>query len=140
MTTERQAVLTPSWRRTQRVLIIDDDSAYREVLHALFMDWQWDVFEASSGREALDVLERHATNLVLLDVTSQGVNSAEVLAAILARHQDVRLIVMGAVMTETLREDWRSRGAMEALAKPVNPQTLSALLIACAPPSGFADS
>lgn len=49
MTIQRQAVLGPTWRRTQRVLIIDDDSVYRATLTGLFTNWQWDVFEASDA-------------------------------------------------------------------------------------------
>jgi len=140
MTTQRQAVSGHAWRRTQRVLIIDDDAAYRALLANMFTDWQWDVFAASSGREALDTLERHAINLVLLDAASQGMAGADVLAAIQVRPHDLRIIVMGTVMTEKLRIDWRNRGAMDCLVKPIEPRTLSALLVAFAPPSGFADS
>lgn len=140
MTTQRQAALGSTWRRTQRVLIIDDDSVYRATLTGLFTNWQWDVSEASSGREALDILERRAINLVLLDAASQGMDCADVFTAIQARLHELRVIVMGVVMPEKLRSDWRSRGAMECLTKPVEPRTLSALLMACAPPSGFADS
>ncbi|MDO9119074.1 MAG: response regulator [Nitrospira sp.] len=140
MTTQRQAGPGDTWRRTPRVLIIDDDAGYRALLADMFADWQWDVFEASSGREALDTLERHAINLVLLDAASQGMACADVLAAIRVRPHDLRIIVMGTVMTEKLRIDWRSRGAMDCLVKPIEPRTLSALLVAFAPPSGFADS
>ncbi len=140
MTTQRQVVSGQTWRRTQRVLIIDDDSAYRAILAGLFTNWQWDVFESSSGREALDILERHAINLVLLDAASQGVDGTGLLAAIRYQVRALPVIVMGAVMTEQLRCDWRSRGAMECLVKPVESRTLSALLGALTPPSGFADS
>ena len=140
MTTQRRAGPGDTWRRTPRVLIIDDDAGYRAQLADRFVDWQWDVFEASSGREALETLERHAINLVLLDAASQGMGCADVLAAIQVRPHDLRIIVMGTVMTEKLRIDWRNRGAMDCLVKPIEPRTLSALLVAFAPPSGFADS
>ncbi len=140
MTTQRQAGPGDTWRRAPRVLIIDDDAAYRALLADMFIDWQWDVFEASSGREALDTLERRAISLVLLDAASQGMACADVLAAIQVRPHDLRMIVMGTVMTEKLRIDWRKRGAMDCLVKPIEPRTLSALLVAFAPPSGFADS
>lgn len=140
MTIQRQAGPGDTWRRTPRVLIIDDDAAYRVLLADMFADWQWDVFEASSGREAVDTLERHAIDLVLLDAASQGMVCADVLAAIQVRPHDLRIIVMGTVMTEKLRIDWRNRGAMDCLVKPIEPRTLSALLVTFAPPSGFADS
>lgn len=140
MKTGREMVLGRIWRRVQRVLIVDDDPTYRESLNALFTDWQWDVFEASSGREAADILDRHAINLVLLDAASQGAGGAHFVAALRPQTHERTIIVMSAVMTKTLRNAWRSRGAMECLRKPISPETLSALLVVCAPPSGFGDS
>lgn len=140
MTPQRQVVPGQTWKRMQRVLIVDDDPTYRETLTALFTDWQWDVFEVSSGREALDILDRHAIDLVLLDVASQGVTCPDLLAAIRPQARELTIIGMGTMMTEKLRCDWRSHGVMECLTKPVTPQILSALLGALAPPSGFADS
>ncbi|MEQ1794422.1 MAG: response regulator [Nitrospira sp.] len=119
---------------------MDDDSNGQESLKAFFRDRQWDVLEASSGREALDILDRHGVNVVLLDVAAQGVDGPEILRAIRQHVRDLPVVIMGALMTPELRRVWRSRGAMECLTKPVTPQTLSALLSAFAPPSGFADS
>ena len=76
---------------------------------------------------------------MLLDAAPQGVDCAEILDAVRQRIRDLPVIVMGALMTPELRRALRSRGAMECLAKPVESQTLPALLFACVPPSGFAD-
>ena len=140
MTTQRQVASGQTWRRARWVLIVDDDPTYRGRLNALFTDWQWDVLEASSGREALDILDRHAIDVVLLDVAPQGMDCAEIVAAVRQRTRDLPVVIMGARMTPELRRVWRSRGVMECLSKPVEPQTLSALLFACISPSGFADS
>jgi CheY-like chemotaxis protein len=140
MTTQRQVASGQTWRRTRRVLIVDDDPNDRARLNALFAGWQWDVLEASSGREALDLLDHHAVDVVFVDAAPPGTNCAVILDAVRRRIRDLPVIVMGAPITPELRRAWRSRGAMECLTKPVEPQTLSALLFACEPPSGFADS
>lgn len=140
MTTQRPVASGHTWRRTRRVLLVDDDPNDRGSLKTLFTDWQWDVLEASSGREVLDILDRHALDVVLLDVDPQGVDCAEIVDAVRQRIRDLPVVIMGARMTPELRRVWRSRGVMECLSKPVEPQTLSALLFACISPSGFADS
>ena len=140
MTAQRQVASGQTWRRTRRVLLVDDDPNDRGSLKALFTDWQWDVLEASSGREALDILDRHAIDVVLLDVALQGADCAEIVDAIQQRIRDLPVVIVGTLMTPELRRVWRSRGVMECLTMPVEPQTLSALLFACVPPSGFADS
>lgn len=106
----------------------------------MFTDWQWDVLEASSGREAVDILDRHVIDMVVLDVASLEVDCAEIVEAVRQRVRDLPVVIVGALMTPELRRVWRSRGAMECLTKPVEPRILSALLFACVQPSGFADS
>ena len=127
-------------RKPRRALLVDDDPNDRGSLKVLFTDWQWDVLEASSGREAVDILDRHVIDVVLLDVASLEVDCAEIIEAVRQRVRDLPVVIVGALMTPELRRVWRSRGAMECLTKPVEPRVLSALLFACVQPSGFADS
>lgn len=140
MTTQRHGASARTWRHTQRVLIVDGDPNGREGLNAFFRDRQWDVLEASSGREALDILDHHGVDVVLLDTAAQGVDGPEILRAIRQQVRDLPVVIMGTLMTPELRRVWRSRGAMDCLVKPVESRTLSALLGALTPPLGFADS
>lgn len=140
MTIPRQSPSAHTWRHTQRVLIVDGDPRGREGLRAFFRDRQWDVLEASSGREALDILDHHGVDVVLLDTAAQGVDGPEILRAIRQHVRGLPVVIMGRLMTPELRRVWRSRGAMDCLVKPIESRTLSALLGACTPPSGFADS
>ena len=140
MTIPRQSPSTRTWRHTQRVLIVDGDPSGREGLRAFFRDRQWDVLEASSGREALDILDHHGVDVVLLDTAAQGVDGPEILRALRQHVRDLPVVIMGRLMTPELQRVWRSRGAMDCLVKPIESRTLSALLGAFTPPSGFADS
>jgi len=49
------------------VLVVDDEARNRALLRG-FLSPHWDVLEASSGREAQDVVQRSPVDLVLLDV------------------------------------------------------------------------
>jgi len=140
MTIPRQSPSARTWRHTQRVLIVDGDPSGREGLRAFFRDRQWDVLEASSGREALDILDHHGVDVVLLDTAAQGVDGPEILRALRQHVRDLPVVIMGRLMTLESRHFWRSRGAMDCLVKPIESRTLSALLGAFTPPSGFADS
>ncbi len=130
MTAQRQVASGHMWRRTQRALLVDDDPDDRGSLKALFIESQWDVLDASSRREALNILNHHAVDIVLLDAAPQGVDCAEILDAVRQRIRDLPVIIMGALMTPELRRALRSREAMECLAKPFESQTLPALLLA----------
>jgi two-component system cell cycle response regulator len=140
MTISRQGTSARSWRHTQRVLIVDGDPSERKGLNDFFKERQWDVLEASSSREALDILDHRGVDVVFLDTAAQGVDGPEIVRALRQHARDLPVVIMGRLMTPELRRMWRSRGAMDCLVKPIESRTLSALLGALTPSSGFADS
>lgn len=140
MKVQSQMASVSTERPRRRVLLVNDDPNDRESLKNLLADSRWDVLEASSGREALDILDHQPVNLVLLDAALRGIDCAEMLDAVRQRIRGLPIVVMGTPMTPEVRRAWRRRGAMECLAKPVEPRILSAVLFACMPPSGFVDS
>jgi signal transduction histidine kinase/CheY-like chemotaxis protein len=69
------------------LLLVDDDSAVREVTSAILRDLGYSILEAATGVDALELLsERPGVDLMLIDFAMPGMNGAEV--ARLAR--DVR--------------------------------------------------
>jgi CheY-like chemotaxis protein len=51
-----------------KVLLIDDDSDFRIAVKALLESRGYEVFEAASGHEGLDMLRRHRPDAILLDI------------------------------------------------------------------------
>ena len=64
--------------RKPRVLIVDDDPLIRDLVRAVLEDASYDLDEASSGEEALQVASRRPPDVVLLDVMMPGLNGFEV--------------------------------------------------------------
>jgi signal transduction histidine kinase len=61
------------------ILLVDDDSAVREVTASILRDLGYEVIEVGSGGGALDLLDRNAQiDLVILDFAMPGMNGAEV--------------------------------------------------------------
>ncbi len=70
--------LVPSTASHRAVLLVDDDPAVRTTIAAVLGDLGYDVREAGSGAEALDLLRRDSQIEVLLtDVAMPGMNGAE---------------------------------------------------------------
>jgi signal transduction histidine kinase len=68
------------------VLLVDDDSAVREVTRSILQDLGYSVIEAGSGGACLDMLDTHKDiDLVLLDFAMPGMNGAEVAREIRSR-------------------------------------------------------
>ncbi|KFM92938.1 winged helix family two component transcriptional regulator [Paenibacillus macerans] len=52
----------------RRILLVEDDALMREFITDYFVREQWEVYEASNGRIALDTFERTSVDLVVLDI------------------------------------------------------------------------
>ena len=70
---------SPSVERdaVHRVLIVDDSRLQRKILSSSVKRWGFDVFEAGSGEEALEVARDIAPDIVLSDWMMPGMNGLE---------------------------------------------------------------
>jgi DNA-binding NarL/FixJ family response regulator len=78
------------------ILAVDDQSLFREglalVLTRLFPDIN--LRQAGSGPEALEMLQEHRFNLLLLDIGMPGMNGIEVARQVLRQYPDLRIIIL----------------------------------------------
>ncbi|MBN1180007.1 MAG: response regulator transcription factor [Anaerolineae bacterium] len=77
--TERQTLTTPSSFPNARLLIADDEEALRRSMDGLFKRLGYQVTTAASGQEALNLINTHPFDLVILDLNMPGINGDEVL-------------------------------------------------------------
>jgi signal transduction histidine kinase/CheY-like chemotaxis protein len=84
--------------RQAEVLIVDDDSATREMLRRTVAKRGWTVVEAADGREALTRLEQATPAIVLLDLMMPGMDGFEVLEAMCRKEswRDIPVIIITA--------------------------------------------
>jgi DNA-binding NtrC family response regulator len=99
------------------VLIVDDDEGTRESLRIALRD-RYEITLASSGPEALDLLERRRADVVLLDILMPGLNGLEVLKAIKDQHKDLEAIMISATTSVQKAIDAMKLGAYNYIVKP----------------------
>lgn len=105
------------------VLIVDDDPILRAVA-AEALRGQYQLFEASDGAEALEVLQRVDIDLVFLDMLMPVKDGYEVLLEIRRRFPTVQVAAMsggGRVGAQDLLATATVFGARAALRKPLRP-------------------
>jgi signal transduction histidine kinase len=109
-----------------QVLLVDDDSAVREVTAGILHDLGYGVIEAGSGGAALEVLDREAAiDLLLVDFAMPGMNGAEVAREVHARRPGLPILfITGYADTEGLA----SAGDDGILRKPFVEKDLAAKL------------
>lgn len=75
------------------ILIVDDESGIRQSLSALLRDEGYDVTAVASGEECIEVVERRAFDLVLLDIWLPGIDGLSTLERI-NEHDAAPIVVM----------------------------------------------
>jgi len=101
-----------------KILLVDDETAILDALQILFRGEGFDVSVASSGRAAMEALERARPDLVLSDIRMPGASGLEVLAK--AREVDPELPVILMTAQASLQSAVRAvnEGAYYYLQKP----------------------
>jgi PAS domain S-box-containing protein len=80
--------------RARRVLIIDDESAVADGISMLLASEAVDSHAIQRGEEAVAAIERHAPDVVLLDIGLPDISGVEVFKLIHERWPDLRVVIM----------------------------------------------
>lgn len=87
------------------ILIVDDQVELTQILGDYFRTKKgYDVFIATDGRAALDIIRRQMPKLVLLDMKLPSVNGLEILKILHKEYPDTKVIVMTAYDLEFKKE------------------------------------
>jgi DNA-binding NtrC family response regulator len=108
-------------REPIRVLLVDDEEDFVEMLSLRLEATGQEVTPAYSGRECLDILEQKAVDVVILDVKMPGMDGIETLKEIKRRFPTVAVILMtGHGTVETALEEGKQLGAFDYMLKPAD--------------------
>lgn len=103
-----------------KVLIVDDEKDFVEIFSLRLQETGERVFTAYSGQECLDVLEKEAIDVVVLDIKMPGMDGIETMREIKKRHPIVEVILLtghGAIETAV---SGMKLGAYDYLLKPAD--------------------
>ncbi len=103
-----------------KVLIVDDEAGVRRVLTRLLSAEGYEVLEAASGQEGLELLWTHGADTVLLDVMMPRMDGLEVCRRIRknSRTAHTPVVFITAAVDREFRRQARKAGADDFLAKP----------------------
>lgn len=116
----------PSGKET--VLIVEDEPVLRDMAHVILQDCGYRVFEASSGREALLVWERHqgAIDLVLTDVVMpEGISGMDLARKLLESKPKLKIVFASGYSMDNLDTAFVRAGRAAFLQKPYTHVTLA---------------
>jgi DNA-binding response OmpR family regulator len=107
-----------------RVMVVDDDVTVREVVVTYLRAAGYDVGEAADGESALAELREQRADLIVLDLMLPGIDGLEVCRRIRAKDDDVPVIMLTALGSESDRVIGLERGADDYVTKPFSPREL----------------
>src|SRR6266496_3472693 len=112
------------------VLIIDDDTIYRQVMGKVLQANGWRVLEAEEGESGIQMAKAHHPQAVLCDLLMPRCNGFQVCRSLRSdpalRH--IKIVVTSGRDFNTDRQAAFAEGADEYLSKPINPDQLLVLL------------
>ena len=108
-----------------KVLVVEDDERIRTAVRLALENEGWEVVEARSGEEALEIFPEADAHIVLIDIMLLGIDGFEVCRTV-RRQSDIPVVMV------TARDDTHDvvagleAGADDYLTKPFAPKELSA--------------
>ncbi|MBA2290867.1 MAG: Flp pilus assembly complex ATPase component TadA [Gemmatimonadales bacterium] len=110
------------------ILLVEDEDTLRRVMRDLLEQEGYVIHEARDGGEALEQVDRHAPDLVLLDLNLPNIDGYSVLTQLRSRAltRDLPVIVLTARGDEDNEVRVLGLGANDFLTKPFRPRALAA--------------
>lgn len=124
-TTNVSAALSPVVRNSSHILVVDDDPALRAMLVEYLADNELRVTAVASGAEMIDIFDREAVDLVVLDLRLPGEDGMQ-LARQLRERAAVPIVLLTGKSEEADRVMGLELGADDYVTKPFSPRELLA--------------
>ena len=105
-----------------KLLIVDDETDVREFAANFFRRRKVEVSTASSGEEAINLMDKHKPHLVLMDIKMDGIDGIETLKRIREKDKEVKVIMVTGRKPEEEESfnKCREYGAMDYIHKPLD--------------------
>ena len=111
-----------------RILAVDDQRYFRELIAGMLAEEGFEAQTASSGEEALHILENTDFDIVLTDLVMPGMDGSELVHRIKDRDPEQEIVVVTGVVDVKTAVDAMKLGATDYLLKPFDRRTLSVSL------------
>lgn len=103
-----------------KLLLVDDEADFRTTLIKRMKRREVDVNGVESGEAAVDWMEAHPIDVVILDVRMPGMDGIETLKEIKSRHPLVEVIMLTGHASMEAAIEGMEMGAFDYLMKPMD--------------------
>jgi len=111
-----------------RILAVDDQRYFRELIAGMLSEEGFEAQTAASGEEALHILDNADFDIVLTDMVMPGMDGSELVQRVKERDPDQDIVVVTGVVDVKTAVDAMKLGATDYLLKPFDRRTLGVAL------------
>jgi DNA-binding NtrC family response regulator len=112
----------------KRILIVDDETNVRLNFRMALETEGYEVFEAQSAEQALEMLASHSFALAILDMRLPGMDGLELLGKMRERGNRVPAMIVSAYSDVPRAVTAMKLGAIDFLQKPLRPEELRSIV------------
>ena len=113
--------------RKLKVLVTEDEAINRMYITTILERNGWEIFEASDGMEALDLIKANDFDVVLMDISMPRLNGIDATVMIREEEKDgahLPVIALTAHAFPSDRKKFLEAGMDDVVVKPLNEETL----------------
>jgi signal transduction histidine kinase len=110
--------------RKPRLLVVDDDKNFRDIVLMAISEEDFDVSEATTGEEAVKAARAHEYDLVLLDLKMPVMDGLQTLKLLRQESPSTDILMITGYQDVHLAVESIKLGAKEYLTKPIDPPEL----------------
>lgn len=112
--------------KAKPILVVDDSAINCTQVKTFLSDLGYEVLVATSGKDALALLEKHTVSLILSDVTMPEMSGIEMVTEIRSRGIKAPIIMLTAEASADIMREGKQAGANAWMVKPFKPKALTA--------------
>ena len=112
-----------------KILTVDDQMGIDSFFYEFFTARNYEVLNAQSGREAVEIVKKKHPRIVLLDINMRGMNGIETLKKIREIDKDVVVIMVTGVKDDDVIKEALDAGASDYITKPLSLEYLEQVVL-----------
>lgn len=112
----------------QKKIMLCDDSMLIRIQLKNYFESHYEgitIFEASNGREAIELYRKEKPNLVLMDIVMPDTDGVQCLKEIIKFDKDAKIIVLSSVGNQEMLRETIKSGAVNFIQKPWSEESMS---------------
>ena len=106
------------------ILVVDDIKENRELISEILQQYEFKIYEASSGLQAIEIFSKNKIDLIFMDILMGELNGNKTIKIIREKNKTIPIIAVSANVFGEDKNETIKNGANDFLSKPIDEREL----------------